>query len=35
MRTLPVYWLWLGVSALAFPPAAGTVWRYATLTQTW
>ena len=33
MRTLPLYWLWLLVSALAFPPAAGTVWRYATLTQ--
>jgi peptidoglycan/LPS O-acetylase OafA/YrhL len=35
MRTLPLYFCWLGLLLLVFPPAdlAGTAWRYATLTQ--
>lgn len=36
MRTLPLYFLWLAVLALCFPPPGGfadTLWRYATLTQ--
>lgn len=36
MRTLPLYFLWLGVLFLCFPPSAHVAdhaWRFATLTQ--